>query len=323
MTKILADDPIDAVITWVDGTAPSHRRLRAQYMAQSGETLGDNARNPHRWEQSDEIYYCLRSIHHHAPWVRRLWIVVDTDGPDLSTLPQELRDKVSIVQHSQIFAGFEHVLPTFNSLAIESMMWRIDGLAERYLYFNDDVFLTNPLSPPDVFRGADPVLRGQWVNYASLHNDPAARDDPAKFNHFMQINGAALCGFDPDRLFACAHVVHPFRRSVMAQLFECHHADFMSNISHRFRVLSQFSPQGAHTHFCIKSCQSTIYSGRDYLHITSGQGVDQPPEQTRALLTVQALAEIKFLCVNDLPQLDALVPDARDLIARAVGDERA
>lgn len=288
-------------------------------MAESGHALNENASNPHRWEQSDEIYFCLTSIHNHAPWVRRIWILVEEEGPDLSGLPQALREKIHIARHAEVFAGYTDVLPTFNSLAIESMMWRIDGLAERFLYFNDDVFLTSPVEPVDVFVGNRPVLRGEWVDYSALLDDEIARADPALFAQFMHINGAALCGYDAARLFACAHVVHPLRRSMMAALFEQHKAAFLANISHLFRDLSQFLPQGAHTHTSILSGDFVQGSTDDHQHITSGQGMGQPPAQTRDLLLPEGLDGVRFLCVNDLPQLEELVPDARELIAQAVG----
>jgi Stealth protein CR2, conserved region 2 len=43
------------------------------------------------------------------------------------------------------------LLPTFNSRAIESMLWRIDGLADRFVYFNDDMMLTARWSPRTSF----------------------------------------------------------------------------------------------------------------------------------------------------------------------------
>ncbi len=319
MISDLNDDPIDAVITWVDGKDPAHRAKRDRYMGRCVEKLHENASNPHRWEQSDEIYYCLHSIHHHAPWIRTIWIVVDEDAPDLAQLSQTLRDKIRIAFHHDIFDGHNDVLPTFNSLAIESVMWRIDGLAERFLYFNDDVFLTAPLLPSDVFDGAHPVLRGAWVDYSALDADCETRENPAYFNHYMLMNAAHLCGVGAKRLFACAHVVHPLRRSVMADLFDRHSDEFLHNVRHRFRHLSQFSPQGLHTQACIDAKTYRFCARGDYLHITSGQGAGLPSRDTRALLTAEGLANIKVLCVNDLPKLEALVPDARQLIRDAVG----
>lgn len=288
-------------------------------MAQVDAPLNENASNPHRWESSDEIYYCLQSIQNNAPWLRHIWIVVEQDAPDLSKLPQSLRKKLRVVRHTEVFGGYSHVLPTFNSLAIESVMWRINGLSERFLYFNDDVFLTSRIEPSDMFVGDSPVLRGTWRDYGALAGDAAARNDPALFNYFMQINAAALCGFGADRVFAAAHVVHPLRRSVMAALFDAHRAVFESNIAYRFRDISQFLPQGLHNHTCIARGDAKIMHGRECLHITSGQGAGGAPQNVRQLLEADALARVKFLCVNDLPQLEDLLPDARILINDAIG----
>lgn len=308
--------PIDCVITWVDGNSAEHQRKRAHYMGLQTAPLGENATNPHRWRDNDEITFCLHSIARHAPWVRRVWIVVDGRGPDLSMLPSAIRRKTRIVQHSDIFRGFEDCLPTFNSLAIESLLWRIDGLSERFLYFNDDVFLTAPLAPRDVFQGMAPVLRGRWVDCAALIENPAARDDPAKFNYFMQVNAARLMGYKAQHLFKAAHVVHPMRRSVMAELFAQHPEAFAANVAHRFRDLSQFLPQGLHNHACLARGLGVPQSHVDHLHITSGQGVGRPPAELRSLLARVTEQKLKFLCINDLPQFEALIPEARAALSR-------
>lgn len=315
--------PIDAVITWVDGAASDDERLRAQVAAEAGGALHENAVNPHRWTDNREIDYCLRSIASHAPWVRWIWIVVAAGpGPDVARLPEGLRGKVRIVPHTAIFAGFEGCLPTFNSLAIESVMWRIEGLSERFLYFNDDVFLTAPLRTQEVFDGIKPVLRGRWVDYGGLDSGAGARSDPAKFHDFMQVNAARLTGLGPSRLFAAAHVVHPMRRSVMADLFARLRPAFAANVSHRFRDLSQFLPQGLHNHACIAAGQAVTQTRVDHLHIWSGQGTVPGDPDPRALLAGMQDAGVKFLCVNDLPQLEELVPDARAWIAAAVSPHR-
>lgn len=315
----LYTDPIDAVITWVDGHALSHRQNRAQYMADAGGPLHENAINPHRWDSNNEILYCLQSIQNFAPWTRKIWIVVDSAPPDLSLLSEDLRGKVSIVLHSDIFGEFAHALPTFNSLAIESMMWRIDGLAERFMYFNDDVFLSAPLTPGDVFDGLSPVLRGEWVDYSALLHAPDMRNDPAQFNHFMQLNAAQMAGFEASKLFCSAHVVHPLRRSVMAHLFEQYTNAFIDNIGHRFRDLSQFLPQGLHNHACIAASIAAVSSADDHLHIESGQGADCPPDETWALLQSATSPDIKFLCVNDWPQLEVAIPGAQDWLSDVIG----
>lgn len=299
----------DAVITWVDGDAPAHIALRDHYIASSNTPLHENAVNPHRWGASDEIQFCLSSINRFAPWVRKIWIVAEGREPDLSALPQALRGKVSIVSHSVIFAGAEGALPTFNSLAIETAMWRIDGLAEQFLYFNDDCFLTAPLAPNDVFLNGAPVLRGKWVNYSRYAGRDKHRRDPAKFNHYMQLNAAQMAGFSSDYLFAAAHVVHPMRRSVLARLYDRHAAAFEANMKHRFRDLSQFLPQGLHNHACIAAEQAEFQARKDHMHIKSGQG----RAACNKLRNIRRKG-VKMLCVNDLPQLEALAPEVRPLL---------
>jgi hypothetical protein len=310
--------PIDAVITWVDGSDPVHRRKRERYLGIATDDLHENGVNPHRWACSDELSYCLRSLENHAPWLRAIFIVTDAQMPDLSALSLPLRAKIEIIDHKQIFAGHHDVLPTFNSLAIESVLWRIEGLAEHFVYFNDDVFLTSPLAPEDVFVDGLPVLRGKWVDHATLGSLPGHFDDPALFHDFMQINAAYLLGQDTKRIFSSAHVAFPMRRSVFEGLFESHRAAFLANIAHRFRDLSQFQPQSLHNYACLQSRDYVMHSGQDYLHIRTGSAHDFPPDQVRAYLSRALAPNNKFLCVNDLKQVESRVPDARSWIEAAI-----
>ena len=311
--------PIDAVITWVDGSDPAHRDKRRARLALGAVPVHPNGINPHRWGSSDELTYCLTALANHAPWLRRIWIVTDAQMPDLSAIPPRILDRLAIIDHHVIFAGHEEVLPTFNSLSIESMLWRIPGLAECFLYFNDDVFLTAPLQPEDVFHRGNPVLRGKWVDYAGLAEDPSAMRDPALFNHFTQINAARMAGYGPARMWSSAHVVHPLRRSRMADLFAQNEAAFRANIAHPFRALAQFQPMALHNHTAIRDGRFATPATRDYQHMRASAVLDFGPEQMRACLRRALAGGTKFLCVNDFPELEALVPDTRKWIERAIG----
>ena len=114
----------DIVITWVDGADPAHQARRDHYIGRAAQPLHGNGTNPHRWSCNDELSYCLRSIANHATNVRKIWIVTDDQTPDLSALTPAMRAKIQIVDHREIFAGYEDVLPTFNSLSIETFLWR-------------------------------------------------------------------------------------------------------------------------------------------------------------------------------------------------------
>ena len=312
-------DPIDAVISWVDGLDPAHLQKRQIFMGSAPHLFHENATNPHRWACNGEIYLCLTSLEHNAPWLRKIWIIVDEQSPDLSRLSAALRAKVHLVDHSDIFANHGAALPTFNSLAIETFMLNIKDISDRFIYFNDDVFLTAPCQKSDFFSPSGPILRGAWADFGALQNDPIQMADPTKFNHYMQLNAADLCGVPAQRLFRAAHVAHPCLRRTMVHLHSRFEAAFRDNARYQMRDIRQFSPQSLHNHACILQKTGTLHPVKDHYHIFSGQGVGAADGTIPALLqTIKDTPDLKMLCVNDLPQLEALYPDIRSWLAQAV-----
>ena len=319
MVQDVWHDPIDAVITWVDGLDPAHLQKRQIFMGSAPHLFHENATNPHRWACNGEIYLCLTSLEHNAPWLRKIWIIVDEQSPDLSRLSAALRAKVHLVDHSDIFANHGAALPTFNSLAIETFLWNIAWLSDRFIYFNDDVFLTAPCEKSDFFSPSGPILRGAWADFGALQNDPIQMADPTKFNHYMQLNAADLCGVPAQRLFLAAHVAHPCLRRTMVHLHSRFEAAFRDNARYQMRDIRQFSPQSLHNHACILQKTGTLHPVKDHYHIYSGQGVGAADGTIPALLqTIKDTPDLKMLCVNDLPQLEALYPDIRSWLAQAV-----
>lgn len=105
----------------------------------------------------------------------------------------------------------------------------------------------------------------------------------------------------------------------MARLFDEHWEVFMNSISHRFRDLSQFLLQGLHNHACIAAQDVVIHTSDDHCHIMSGQVLCGSPDEARSFMDSATHPEIKFLCVNDLPQLEEVFPDVRAWLRGAIG----
>ncbi|MER5934723.1 stealth family protein [Streptomyces sp. NPDC002054] len=147
------DFPVDAVITWVDAADPEWNRRRQQARAAlDGNGSGKDNTTPvddadHRYRDRGELRYCLRAIAAYAPWIRRIFLVTDNPTPDwlLTDHPA-----LTVVRHEELFAD-PAALPVFNSHAIESQLHRIPGLAEHFLYFNDDIFIGRPQQPGTYF----------------------------------------------------------------------------------------------------------------------------------------------------------------------------
>lgn len=137
--------PIDAVYTWVDGADPEWRarKSRLQTDAAGFSTL---AAGDLRYLSRDELRYSLRSLNLHAPWIRNIFVVTDDQRPSwLADHP-----RVTVVSHRDLFPD-PSVLPVFNSHAIETVVHRIPGLAEHFLYLNDDGFFLREQRPEQYF----------------------------------------------------------------------------------------------------------------------------------------------------------------------------
>ena len=157
------------------------------------------------------------------------------------------------------------------------------------------------------------------MDYSGLNLDTAAQTDPSKFNHFMQLNAAGLLGLDGTKMWSSAHVIHPLRRTVMQQLFNKYQAAFSENVRYRFRDLNQFLPQGLHNQFCILNDEAVINTVWDHRHIFSGQSNDEALAKIWAELGNTSSSRIKMLCINDLPQLAAIMPTTYDWLGKAIG----
>lgn len=145
---------IDLVYLWVDGNDPA---WQAKRQSVTGCTF-DN-KSPvdckGRYVENQELKYSLRSIQMYAPWVRRIFIVTDRQTPEwLDTS----NPKVRVVDHTEIMPP--ESLPCFNASVIEHYLWRIPGLAEHFIFANDDMMLNREATPDDFFTSNGfPIVR--------------------------------------------------------------------------------------------------------------------------------------------------------------------
>nr|CAB3250130.1 N-acetylglucosamine-1-phosphotransferase subunits alpha/beta [Phallusia mammillata] len=108
---------------------------------------GDDEVSRSRFEDNEELRYSLRSVEKYAPWVRHIYIVTNGQIPYWLNMDSK---RITVVTHEEIFVNKSH-LPTFSSPAIEAHIHRIPGLAERFIYFNDDVMFGREVWPEDFY----------------------------------------------------------------------------------------------------------------------------------------------------------------------------
>ncbi|GAA5153735.1 hypothetical protein GCM10023340_36230 [Nocardioides marinquilinus] len=139
---------VDAVYTWVDGSDPAWDAARAARLdALDDPRLRERASSGRaRYLDRGELRYSLRSLHLFAPWVRRIHVVTAGQVPAWLDVDHP---RIHLVDHADLLPP--EALPTFNSHAIETALHRIDGLAEHFVYLNDDFVLGRPTRPEAFF----------------------------------------------------------------------------------------------------------------------------------------------------------------------------
>ncbi|MDR3191116.1 MAG: capsule biosynthesis protein CapG, partial [Lactobacillaceae bacterium] len=138
---------IDFVVTYIDGT--DEEWLAKRNLAKGIKNEAGNGED--RYRQWDNFKYWFRGVEKFAPWVNKVYLVTDTKIPEWLNVNHE---KLVILRQED-FMPVE-LLPTFNSISIEFFFDKIPGLAEQFVYFNDDMYLTKPTSPTDFFVEGKP-----------------------------------------------------------------------------------------------------------------------------------------------------------------------
>ena len=241
--------PIDVVVPWVDGGDPVLAAKRAQY-AGDGMLRNNEIGGPDRYTSFGEIHWAVASMLRYAPWLRKIFIVTDGQDPDLGGMLRERFpdrvDDVVIVDHSVIFRGREEFLPTFNSRAIDTLIWNIPDLSEHFIYTNDDVMLIRPVSPEDFFPD------GKVVCYA--HRYPSAlvrlwrrmRPEHVGFKQSM-LRAQELTGGGGHILYF-GHTPRPVLKSWFERWAQERPDMVELNLKYKFRNIDQFQGQEA---FCL------------------------------------------------------------------------
>ncbi len=242
-------EKIDAVITWVDGEDPRHKAKREAFT--SAEMVAEeHVAGATRFSSLGEIFYCVASINRFAPWINKIYIVTDEQNPQLEPFLEQHFPQgyipVEIVDHKTIFRDYEEFLPTFNSISIESMTWRIPGLSDRFIEFNDDLILAAPVTPDDFFTKEGVVCYASKKNYlltALTRLFKRGKDGSRAVSYKgTMLNAAAQAG-NRRYFLKMDHTPKGLLRTLYEEYFTKHPEALLRNIAHRFRHASQYNPQ--------------------------------------------------------------------------------
>lgn len=140
---------IDFVVTWVDMNDPKWKKEFATY---SGKI--DNTKNEvsvARFRDYGLLKYWFRGIDKFAPWVRKVHFVTCGQKPEWL---DENHPKLNLVNHEDYIP--KEYLPCFNSSVLEIYLHKIPGIADHFVYFNDDFFIIDDLPQERFFKNGLP-----------------------------------------------------------------------------------------------------------------------------------------------------------------------
>ena len=298
---------IDFVITWVDMDDPKWREDFAKYSSR-GDTV-KNSVSDARFRDYGFLRYWFRGVEKFAPWVRKVHFVTCGQKPEWLNTDNP---RLSLVNHKDYIP--DQFLPTFNSVVIEYYMHRIPGLAEHFVYFNDDFFIINNIGPGRFFKNGLPcdiaafLYNPSWSQwYRTLSNnieiinrhfdkkEVLARDhdkwfapsygSKARWNYLLKPYGKFITLRTP-------HNAQPYLKSTFYEVWSAAGKELTEASANRFRTSSDYTPELFRTWQICRGNFEPYNTYRDTrmfpLLIRSGQAVKAIYNQAYSLV-----------CLND------------------------
>jgi glycosyltransferase involved in cell wall biosynthesis len=297
--------PIDAVYTWVNGGDVAWLERKNAVMRALGMETEDSATSAARFRNRDELRYSLRSIDMFAPWIRTIHLVTDQQVPEWLDLSHP---RIRVVDHREIFAD-PSVLPTYNSHAIESQLHHIDGLAEHFLYFNDDVFIGRVLQPGMFFHGNG--VAKYFMSPTTVPMGHVTAEDEFNMSAAKNNRGLVAAAFGQVLAHSFLHAPHPLRRSVLADI-EKYFADAVAaTAASRFRSHTDLAIASSLHHYVGYHTQRSAPGSINCGFVNVGLS-----EHKQRLSRLQLNRPHDVFCLNDYHDGD-VTEDEQDAILAA------
>lgn len=298
---------IDFVVTWVDMADPEWLEEFNRYSAKKKEEK--NGVSDARFRDQGFLKYWFRGVEKFAPWVRRIHFVTNGQKPywlDTSN------PKLHLVSHKDFIP--EEFLPTYNSVVIERYMHRIPGLAEHFVYFNDDFFILRPVGPERFFRNGLPCdfacfqynpSWSQWYKTLKnniriinrhFHKQEVIRKHydkwynplygkKAKWNYRLRHYGKFIT-------LRTHHNAQPYLKETFGKVWDAAGKELTETSANRFRAKTDYSPELFRT---WQICEGNFSPYNTYADTKMFPLMVKPKQAVKAIYN----QEYTLICLND------------------------
>ena len=206
------------------------------------------------------LKYWFRGVEKFAPWVRKIHFITSGQKPDW--LDAE-NPKINLVSHKDYIP--QQFLPTYNSVVIERYIHKIPGLADHFVYFNDDFYIINSITPERFFRNGLPCdiaafqynpSWSQWYrriknNIRIINANLSKPEVMARFHNkwFDKSYGSRarwnylLRYYDKFITLRTPHNAQPYLKSTFEEVWQAAGKELTATSVNRFRASDDYTPE--------------------------------------------------------------------------------
>jgi len=155
-----------------------------------------------RHKNNNELYYCLDSIKIFAPWINKIYILVnEIQVPDYIPEPNKtiFIDRKQFLDNKKITNGF----------VAETLSWKIPELNENFILAHDDIILGHKTTPSDFF------IDNKTGYY---HYSPSWGPFKKQPNHRIYVNKGVFKGKSPLSCGPYPHFYLSLQKSVCEKI---------------------------------------------------------------------------------------------------------
>lgn len=323
---------IDFVISWVDMTDPEWNVKFAKYANNKGNTK--NGVSEARFRDNGFLRYWFRGVEKFAPWVRKIHFITDGQKPEWLDVSNP---KIHLVRHDEIIpAGF---LPTFNSVVIERYMHRIEGLADHFVYFNDDFYIIDHVGEDRFFQNGLPCdiavfqYNPDWSQYYHrIKNNIRLINRHFNKKEVMKQHGDKwFAGCYGSKVFMnyllkpygkfitlrTPHNAQPYLKSTFEEVWDAEGEELTATSVNKFRALNDYTPELFRT---WQICKGHFTPYNTY------ENTKMFPLMVRPKQAVEAIRSqsYKLICLNDnvnIRNYDLVIKNIREAFESILPDK--
>ena len=302
MSKNNINEKIDFVILWVDGNDEKWLEEKEKY----SNVKGDSSKN--RFRDYGNLQYLFRGIEKFAPWVNKVYFITWGHLPKWLDVNNE---KLVIVKHEEFIPA--QYLPTFNSNVIEMNLHRIKNLSEKFVLFNDDLFILKKLKPTDFFENDLPKdMYIEYIkqncshrheimkkNYMSIIDKYFKKEEFIKENIFKVLNPIygiqnlkTILNFKNKNFcdFYSQHLTQPFLKEIFRTVWDKEYQKIDEACKNKFRADNDLG-----TTMCR---YWQLLSGKFQPSKAIGKYFEMSDDNTKIMRTIEE-RKYKIICIND------------------------